>query len=209
MITKSEKKSVSELSRKRIISFLSPFHELNSIAIIKLYTCDFKGEKWLYSGLDGILCYITDFNKKACYLILYDKFCYEKLFEYELYVDSHKKITECNNKFVAIEVDNGFIGILFELENECQPFIGKIRIIGSFGKQLFEGKAKKQFDPLDNNSKFVSFTQLIKNKHIKDYMKKYNEQFLENGINICRSRNIEILGPIYYDKSNIIFIFYR
>ena len=35
-------------------------------------------------------------------------------------------------------------------------------------------------------------------------MKKYNEQFLENGINICRSRNIEILGPIYYDKSNII-----
>ena len=66
--------SVSELKIKRIVSFLPNHQEINSAMIAKLYTGDVSGITWLDSSLEGILCFVSDYQLKTFFIIMFDSF---------------------------------------------------------------------------------------------------------------------------------------
>lgn len=201
-----KKGSVSELKMKRIVSFLPTHQEINASMMVKLYTGDCNGITWLDSSLDGILCYITDYSIKTFFLIIYDKFTYETLFQYELYHESFKKVTECAPGFMALEVENGFLGFLFEKEEECNALIGIMKKFGAFGQNLFQGRTPAN-ESLKNKEKAGLYLSSLKERFITDDMKKYDENFMDDGLEIVRSRNVEILAPIYYGEQEGKFLF--
>ena len=114
----SSKYSVPSIKIKRIVSFLPDNQEVNSAYKARLFTGDINGITWLDSGLDGILCYISDFQLKSFFIVLYDMYTFETLFKYELYQDSYKKALICADGFLTLEVEYGFLGFLF-LQDVC------------------------------------------------------------------------------------------
>ena len=75
-----------ELSKKKVLSILPPNQELQGdIYNVKLFSCDRDGRNWLYSDVEGYLCFIVDYQLKTKYLIIFDMTSFEKLFQYELY----------------------------------------------------------------------------------------------------------------------------
>lgn len=196
----SKKTSVPELKVKRIVSFLPNSQEINAAMMARIYTGDPNGITWLDSRLDGILCFISDYQLKTFFIIMYDNFTFEKLFQYELYHESYKKAIICAPGFLSIEVEAGFLGFLFEKTEEADGFLGVLKKFGAFGANLFQGRMPGG-ESMKNIDKAKTYLNNIKERFITDEMKKYDENFADDGIEIVRSRNVEILGPIYYDET--------
>ena len=79
----SEEDSENSIIQKKILSILPPGNELNLFSSnVKLYSSKQDGKDWLYSDLEGLLCFILDYNVKTRYLVLYNSFSFEKLFQY-------------------------------------------------------------------------------------------------------------------------------
>ena len=60
-----------ELTKKKILSVLNPNLELQGdIYNVKLFSCDRDGRNWLYSDVEGNLCFIVDYSLKTKYLVI-------------------------------------------------------------------------------------------------------------------------------------------
>ena len=82
---------LNTVPQKKILATLEPGLDLTLISSnVKLYTSNKEGKNWLYSDLEGLLCFILDYNLKTKYLVLYNSFSFEKIFQYELYKDFQK-----------------------------------------------------------------------------------------------------------------------
>ena len=57
------------------------------------------GVDWLYSGLEGNLAFVVDFQIKTKYLILFDPTNYENVFQYALYNGFEKFFEELALEF--------------------------------------------------------------------------------------------------------------
>lgn len=189
--------SYTDIKKKRILSILPPNLELNSIATCKLYTSGIQGKKWLFSDLDGLLCFLLDYQNKTRCLALFDSFSFEKLFQYELYNDFGKAFIKLADDFRAFEVDNGFIGLQFDYASEANQFDIVIKKCeGNFLRSLFESKPfTKKIDP---TVKMKSYAKTLKELFCSG--DDYDENYAEDGTEIIKARSFEMLNNISYNK---------
>ena len=171
---------------------------------VKLYSSDKEGEDWLFSGLEGNLCLIADYQIKTKYLIMYHPINYEKVFQYELYISFDKYFEELAPDFRSFEIESGFIGLQFDNQDFAKKFeqtLMKIQQMKNiFNKALTKDNAKKQ------NELYQTYCKKLKEK-FSDDESIYDENYAEDGTQILKHRNFKVLNNISYDKEQQKFKF--
>ena len=190
----------TEKERKRLLAILGENRELISLAHGKLYTSAKGSKEWLYSDLDGFLCFVLDKQENARYLILYDTDNYEKLFFFELYKNFNKYYKVLKELYHCFEMNNGFIMIQFTNLESAKKFSETI------------------INPLEDKKLILSFVKnnlndtitMLKRKFSKEIINKdknYDESFFkEEGIEISMPRHFEFLNNINYNSEKQQFV---
>ena len=200
-----EEKGKINIEKEKILAILPDNQELQGdIFNVKLYSSDKEGEDWLFSGLEGNLCLIVDYQIKTKYLIMYHPINYEKVFQYELYISFDKYFEELAPDFRSFEIESGFIGLQFDNQDFAKKFeqtlmkIQKMKNI--FNKALTKDNAKKQ------NELYQTYCKKLKEK-FSDDESIYDENYAEDGTQILKHRNFKVLNNISYDKDQQKFKF--
>lgn len=196
--------SCTEMQRKKILSILPANVELGAIASGKLYTSNTEGRIWLYTDLEGILCFLLDHQNKTTYLSLYDNYSFEKLFQYELYKDFTKYFVNLAPDFRCFEVEKGFVGIQFDLEAEANLFDVVVKkFSGKLLENIFTANVTtRKADDASINKKVTSFCTILKQNWSLGSEGKYDENYIEQGLEIVKARNFEVLNNISFDRAN-------
>ena len=200
-----EEKGKMNIEKEKILAILPDNQELQGdIFNVKLYSSDKEGEDWLFSGLEGNLCLIVDYQIKTKYLIMYYPINYEKVFQYELYISFDKYFEELAPDFRAFEIESGFIGLQFDNQDFAKKFeqtLMKIQQMKNiFNKALTKDNAKKQ------NELYQTYCKKLKEK-FSDDESIYDENYAEDGTQILKHRNFKVLNNISYDKEQQKFKF--
>ena len=114
--------SFTEIEKRKIISILGKHKELIMMSTSKIYTTNKSSKSWLFSGVEGFLCFILDYELKAKFLILFDFTTFECLFKFELYISFEKNYKILSKNFHSFETEKGFIGIKFTNIEEANSF---------------------------------------------------------------------------------------
>ena len=200
---------LNTVPQKKILATLEPGLDLTLISSnVKLYTSNKEGKNWLYSDLEGLLCFILDYNLKTKYLVLYNSFSFEKIFQYELYKDFQKYFKSLAPEFRCFEVDSGFIGLQFDKKSEAEKadfIISKFK--DSFTDELFTSRPlvkneknkerMKEITGDPNNPEDEGYYGILKRKF--QVGKKYSEDYIESKIEINKARNFELLKTFSYN----------
>lgn len=188
------------MGKKKILAILPNNQELQgNLYTANLYSSNRDGQKWLYSGLEGLLALIIDYNVKTKYICLYDPMTYQKCFQYELYNNFENYFYTLAPEFLCFEIDSGFIGLHFEKEADAAYFERVIKKITSMKNELFHKPSTKEDQKLQK--------EIVSNyvKKIKDLFSdgesKFDENYLEDGTKISKYDNFQILKNISYDKN--------
>ena len=189
------------IHKRRVIAILRN-KELVEMASAKLYTANEFADHWLDSGLEGYLCFCTDYETKSRYIIMYSYHLYEKLFEIELYNNFNNYYQILTENFHCFEYGDGFIGFMFSSLEHAKLFNV---VIQKFNDKLLQmmmsgGSVKK--DKRDLIKKNIN---IVKSKFSSTC--KYDSKYIENNeIFITKPRYFELLGNIDYDKEKKQFI---
>ena len=200
-----EKKGRINIEKEKILAILPDNQELQGdIFNAKLYSSDKEGEDWLFSGLEGNLCLIVDYQIKTKYLIMYHPINYEKIFQYELYISFEKYFEELAPDFRSFEIESGFIGLQFDNQDNAKKFDQTLmkmqQMKNIFNKVLTKDNAKKQ------NELYQTYCKKLKEK-FSDDESIYDENYAEDGTQILKHRNFKVLNNISYDKEQQKFKF--
>ena len=200
-----EEKGRINIEKEKILAILPDNQELQGdIFNVKLYSSDKEGEDWRFSGLEGNLCLIVDYQIKTKYLIMYHSINYEKIFQYELYINFDKYFEELAPDFRSFEIETGFIGLQFDNQEYAKKFEQTLmkmqQIKNIFNKTLKKDNAKKQ-DEL-----YQTYCKILKEK-FSDDESIYDENYAEDGTQILKHRNFKVLNNISYDKEQQKFKF--
>lgn len=202
--------SFSELEKRRILALLGEGSDLLKIASIKLYTTGKSGQNWLYSDLDGLLCYVIDYQNKTRHLILYQFKTYEKLFQIELYKNFSKYYSVLSDDFHCFETNNGFIGLKFVDNCEAANFYQSVKKFDdNFINQLF--KNNFNYRRRDKYKKGGEYLVTLREKFMEDglinedIVKSYDAKVFEEGVEICKPIYYELLNTIFYNKEKKVF----
>jgi hypothetical protein len=187
-----------ELTKKKILSVLNPNLELQGdIYNVKLFSCDRDGKNWLYSDVEGNLCFIIDYSLKTKYLVIYDTTSIEKIFQYELYNNFLKSYEELAPEFRSFEIDSGFMGFQFESKDDAIKFDLIIQRLSGLTNDLFAKPRVKE--DLKTKEKLAEvYCKKLKEKFGND--DKYDENYAEDGTTILKHNNFKILSNIEYNK---------
>jgi len=190
-----------KLEKKKILSILGSNRELYKMCSAKIYTSNLAGDSWLYSDLEGFLCFVLDYNIKTRYFVLFDPLTYERLFQFELYNNFEKEFQKLAEDFFCFEAGNGFIGIKFDDQKEASEFNGIVRKFNDFlVDNLFD--ANLQSNNVYNFKKqevIVSYLEIIKQKFSASE-NKFNEDYIEDGMEIRKPKYLELLNNIAFDR---------
>ena len=200
-----EEKGRINIEKEKILAILPDNQELQGdIFNVKLYSSDKEGEDWLFSGLEGNLCLIVDYQIKTKYLIMYHPINYEKIFQYELYISFEKYFEELAPDFRSFEIESGFIGLQFDNQDNAKKFDQTLmkmqQMKNIFNKVLTKDNAKKQ------NELYQTYCKKLKEK-FSDDESIYDENYAEDGTQILKHRNFKVLNNISYDKEQQKFKF--
>ena len=200
-----EEKGRINIEKEKILAILPDNQELQGdIFNAKLYSSDKEGEDWLFSGLEGNLCLIVDYQIKTKYLIMYHPINYEKIFQYELYISFEKYFEELAPDFRSFEIESGFIGLQFDNQDNAKKFDQTLmkmqQMKNIFNKVLTKDNAKKQ------NELYQTYCKKLKEK-FSDDESIYDENYAEDGTQILKHRNFKVLNNISYDKEQQKFKF--
>ena len=200
-----EEKGKMNIEKEKILAILPDNQELQGdIFNAKLYSSDKEGEDWLFSGLEGNLCLIVDYQIKTKYLIMYHPINYEKIFQYELYISFEKYFEELAPDFRSFEIESGFIGLQFDNQDNAKKFDQTLmkmqQMKNIFNKVLTKDNAKKQ------NELYQTYCKKLKEK-FSDDESIYDENYAEDGTQILKHRNFKVLNNISYDKEQQKFKF--
>ena len=179
-----DEKGKSGLEKKKIRTILANTQELQGdIYYVKLYSSDREGVDWLYSGLEGNLALVVDFQLKTKYIIMFDPSNYQKVFQYELYNAFEKYFEDLAPDFRSFEIDSGFIGLQFENAADAENFQRLLERILPM-KNIFT-KLKTKESSKAQNEKIQNFCKFLKDKFCeKD--SKYDENYAEDGTQILK-----------------------
>ena len=195
----------TDMEKKKILAILPNNQELQgNIYNVKLYSSDREGVDWLYSGLEGNLALIVDFQAKTKYICIYDPTNYEKVFQYELYNGFEKCFEELAPEFRCFEIESGFIGLQFDNQGETEDFERTLNRISTM-KNIFT-KTKVKENTKAQQEKFQNYCKKLKEIFCEGESK-YDENYAEDGTQILRHRNFKVLSNISYDKEKKKFKF--
>ena len=174
-----------ELAKKKVLAILPPNMELQGdIYTVKLFSCDRDGRNWLYSDVEGYLCFVIDYQLKTKYLIIYDMKSFEKLFQYELYNNFTKFYEELAPEFRSFEIDSGFMGFQFETKEDAVKFDLIIQRLSGLTNDLFAKPRTKE--DLKSKEKLADlYCKKLKEKFSSD--DKYDENYAEDGTTIINT----------------------
>ena len=191
----------TDTERKRLLAIIGKSNEIHSITCVKIYTAGKDAEYWLYSDLEGFLCYVMNMEEKTRYLCLYDTETYELLFKFELYKDFEKFYYNITDNFHCFEVNNGFIGLKFYDKSEAKLFSV---IVKKFNDEISKvllslNTTKKQGL---NTQKTNEMIQKFKKKLNEDIISKqdFNDNYIEEDLVIVKPREFELLNNLIFDK---------
>ena len=190
--------SYSEIEKRHILSILGNTKDLMTISFIKLYTCNLTSNEWLYSGLEGYLCYYIDFKLNSAFLSLYEIGTYQKLFQLEQYLEFNKYFTKLNEKFHCFELNQSYIG--FEFENAEDANI-LYNIIMKFDDTYLLNLFNNSNNRVDKFSKGETNLKVLKDKLQKE--KLFFPTGKDNGKRVFE--NFEVLYDKYYSTGLDIF----
>ncbi len=213
--------SFSELEKRRILAILGDNNDLITMSIGKIYTSNKNNKNWLYSGLEGFICFILDFREKRKYFILYDLANFEILFKFELYTKFENFYKTLSNNFHCFETDNGFIGIKFSNIEEADDFEKCVKKYDdTLTDQIFKKNINRRRDKYKKGKEFLAY---LKNKICQEMQVDNNKQDVNDTIEKIRISDfedfdnsltdIEIFKPrfnemmlkISYDKEKKLF----
>jgi hypothetical protein len=194
-----------ELAKKKVLSILTPNLELQGdIYNAKLFSCDRDGRNWLYSDVEGYLCFIVDYQLKTKYLVIFDITSFEKLFQYELYNNFLKFYEELAPEFRSFEIDSGFMGFQFETKEDAVNFDSIIQRLSGLTNDLF-AKPRTKEDMKLKEKIADNYCKRLKEKFSSE--DKYDENYAEDGTTILTHNNFKVLQNIEYDKETKQFKF--
>ena len=199
-------KGRNNIEKQKILAILPNNQELQGdIYNVKLYSSDRDGVDWLYSGLEGILVLIVDYQVKTKYISLYDPSNYEKVFQYEVYNNFEKYFDELNPEFRSFEIESGFIGLQFDNQMDADNFTRTIQKLIQMKNNIYTKTKGKENTKL-LNEKFQGYCKKLKDNFCGKESK-YDEKYAEDGTQILKHRNFTILSNISYDKKKKQFEF--
>jgi len=197
----------TDTERKRLIAIVGKTNEILAITCAKIYTTAKDAEYWLYSDLEGFLCYVMNYEEKTRYLHLYDTETYELLLKLELYKDFEKFYTKVTENFHTFEVNNGFIGLQFYDGEEANLFNV---IVKKFNDEI--SKMLLSINPTKkqglNTQKTNEIIQMFKKKITKEIKtnQDFNDDYTNEDLEIVNPREFELLENIIYDKDTKKFV---
>ena len=196
-----EDKGKLNIEKYKILAILPNNQELQGdISTVKIYSSDVDGIDWLYSGLEGFLALVVDYSIKTKYICLYDPTNYQKVFQYELYKGFEKFFDKLAPDFRSFEIETGFIGLQFEKIEEAMNFEMTLKKISSM-KNLFSKAVIKEDQKELKNKKELAMNYAKKLKaNFGEKDSKYDENYAEDGTQICKHKNFKVLNNISYDK---------
>lgn len=188
--------------RKRLLSVIGNDRDLLAMGDAKLYTTHKNSNKWLYSDLKGSICFVFDYKAGTRYLYLFDNTSLERLFMMELYKNFDKYYNALTDLFHCFEVGGGgYIGIKFEDEQLAKSFLVTIKKFNDMLTQtLIESSINKKKDS-DKRGVFAKNCKMIKSKYLKifDKLGKYDDNYVEDGMEVHLPKSMNILYYIAYD----------
>jgi len=190
-------------TKRRIVAYLGKNRDLILMVKAKIYSSDKNADHWVFSGLQGILCFVTDYHAKSMFIVMYSVNNYEKLFEIELYLNFKNYYTVLSEVFHCFEYCDGFIGLEFSDKEMASTF--KV-IVDKFDDKLISflmsgGQVKNQ-----NYKDLVKRNIQICKDKFSNVNQKYDEDYIEDKfININKPRYFELLGNISYNREKNIF----
>jgi hypothetical protein len=117
---------IIDTSVKKLISKIQgPKCTTQAHAIVRLYTAT-PQQKWLYSGLEGILCLVHDRENNSQFLRIFETENLELAFECELYYNFHKYYKQSTRRFYYFEIYDSFVGFSFSTEKEAEEVFTKV-----------------------------------------------------------------------------------
>ena len=196
-----EDKGKLSMEKIKILAILPNNQELQGdISTVKIYSSDVDGLDWLFSGLEGFLALVVDYSIKTKYICLYDPTNYQKVFQYELYKGFEKYFDTLAPDFRSFEIETGFIGLQFEKVEEAMNFEMTLKKISSM-KNLFSKVIKEDQKELKNKKELaMTYAKKLK-ENLGEKDSKYDENYAEDGTQICKHKNFKVLNNISYDKN--------
>lgn len=192
----------TELERKKVIAMLTAGGNKDLIKLVsaRIYTTTKDTDTWLYSDLEGLLCFVMDYDAKSRYFIMFDPDSYEVLYEMELYKNFNKYYHNVTEDVQCFEICNGFIGFKFFDNNEAKMFSLVVnRFDDNFVNILFESQTNKMKPSKKKiNKKFLEYCNILKEKFATKNI--YDDNYIEDGLEICKSRYFELLNNITFDR---------
>ena len=198
-----EKSKLEKIKKYKLLTCLSHVQKIEEIFFnVKLYTSDTEGQNWLYSDLEGTLVFVLDMKKKTRFLSLFDTYSFENLFSYELYSEFENFYMNLSPVFSCFEINGGFVGFEFENEIDCNKMLNSIcKFTDDFTEEWF-----KLNNNIDNNFEIIESNQ-IKPENFYKLLKenfpgnnKFDEKYLDDGMQIIKARNLEILSGINFNQ---------
>jgi hypothetical protein len=190
-----------KLEKKKILAILGSNREMYKMCSAKIYTSNREGESWLYSDLEGFLCFVLDYNIKTRFLVMFDPTTYERLFQFELYNNFEREYQKLADDFFCFDVGNSFIGFKFDDPKEASELHDIIKKFNDFlVDNLFDANLKS--NNVYNFKKqeiIVSYLEIIKEK-FSAAKNKFNEDYIEDGMEIRKPRYFELLNNIAFDR---------
>jgi len=196
-----------ELIRKKILTILGYDKQLISMAQAKLFTSTKETEnsqeniicnndEWLYSDLEGYLCYVLDFNKKCRYFRLYENTTFQVLFHMDIYQNFSNFYTQVEPLFHCFEINNIFIGFQFSELNSANNFQLMIKKLNDQIVQMMldSENMKVKESRKERKKKFYENCEILKKNFGAE--NKYSRDYCED----CT----EIKKPIFYELLNFM-----
>lgn len=195
-----------ELVRKKIHSILGQSKQIICTGYVRIYTSTKDSEnnenntidncdEWLYSNLEGNLCYILDTYKKTRYLRLYEPVTFQLLFHMDVYDNFSMFYTPIENNFHCFEYNNIFIGLYFLDISQANNFSLMTKKLNDQIVQIMLESQNKEKESRSNKKKrFLENVEILK-KNFKSE-DKYSGDYCED--------IMEINKPIFYDLLNFM-----
>lgn len=195
-----------DMEKKKILAILNNNLELQGdVYTVRLYSSERDGQNWLFSGIEGLLCLVLDFQVKTRYIQIYDPTNYQKVFQYELYNKFDKFFEELAPEFRSLEIEGGFIGLQFDEQDDAVQFERTMRRIAGFNSDFFNKPKTKSEDKKINAEKTSLYCKTLKKNFCTE--EKYDENYTEDGMQVLKHRNFKVLNNITYDNDTKNFSF--
>lgn len=154
----------NEMNKRKIAGIINYHQKIEAFSTAEIFTSIYN--KWVSSGLKGYLAFISDCKTKKCNIILYERFSFKILFDFETYDDFPSYYYRLSDSFHCFELNKGFIGFKFENYLSAGDFAINIGKFNEAYKEQYLNEQEQIKDSLQIN-KIIKFKEELFKKYLK------------------------------------------